>query len=384
MESEPRVVMLESGGWGGLAHYTYNLCQALGDAGIDVTLQTRSPFELADLPRSFALREVAATATYGEMTAAVLATVRETGTGILHMQSTISARRDLLWLTRLRWGGCRLVTTAHNVLPHDESERNALGMRWALRRIYRMSDRIIAHGDDTRRQIVDLFGIEEAKVAVIPLGNYQFATPDHDADEAKAWMGLKPESRLILAFGAIRVYKGVPDLVDAFAEIADQFPDTHLAIVGKPIRVEPDDYRRQIEELGLTSRVTFRPEYVPFADIGRYFAACDIAAYPYRAINQSAALQLAYGSARPVVATAVGELSSTVRDGWNGLLVPPADPSALAAALRHLLSLDAAELRAMGQRSLEIAEQEHGWDEVAETTAQLYRALQAPNKDSAR
>ena len=115
--------------------------------------------------------------------------------------------------------------------------------------------------------------------------------------------GLGADQLVPLAFGAMREYKGIPELITAFAEIAPEHPDSRLLIVGKPIRVDVGEYREQLREAGLGDRVTLRPEYVPLGDIGDYFAACDVAVYPYRHINQSGALQLAYGAGRPVVAS---------------------------------------------------------------------------------
>lgn len=371
----PRVVVLESGGWGGLAHYSYNLAEALAAAGCEVTLQTGGPFELEALPRAFALRTFDPAATYSQRWHETRHTLTDTGSAVLHLQSTISARRDWLWLYRLKARGFRLVVTVHNVLPHDRAEREALGMRWAFARIYRMSDALIAHGEETRRQLIEDFGVPAERVHVIAHGDFAFAAGHHDRDTARAAFGLSGGARMLLAFGALRDYKGIPELIDAFAAVAGEFPEARLFIVGKPIRVDPAEYRRRIARHGLDERVVLRDEYVPFEDIGAYFAACDVAVYPYRNIYQSGALQLAYGAGRPVVATRVGELAATVREGVNGLLVPPNDPAALAGALRDMLSRSTDELRAMGDRSRELAGSHHSWSDAARQTFEVYRRV---------
>lgn len=367
--------MLETGGWGGLAHYAYNLAQALAAAGCGVTLQTAAPFELDELPRAFALRTFPAAASYAERWRATRATLEETGAGILHLQSTISARRDWFRLARVKSAGYRLVLTVHNVLPHDTSEREALGMRWAFARIYRMSDALIAHGDDTRRQLIEGFGVAPDRVHIVALGDFSFAAGGHERADARAALGLDEDAVMLLSFGALRDYKGIPELIDAFAEIAGELPAARLFIVGKPIRVDVAEYRQRIEQHGLVDRITLRDEYVPFDEIGLYLAACDVAVYPYRHIYQSAALQLAYGAGLPVVATRVGELESTVQHGVNGLLVPPRDKEALAGALRDMLSRPVQELREMGECSRQLAGRHHSWEEAARKTVEIYRSL---------
>lgn len=370
-----RVVMLESGGWGGLAHYSYNLGNALAEIDCQLTLQTRSPFELASLPRNFELCTFGADSSYADRWRAVRATLSGGEAGLLHLQSTISARRDWLHLARIRRGGVRLVVTAHNVLPHDPAERDAAGMRWAFGRIYGMSDAIIVHGEDTRDRLLDAFRLNAERITVIPHGDYGFATGSTSPRDARAALGLDDDSLVLLAFGALREYKGIPELIDAFGAIAEEFEKARLLIVGKPIRVDTDAYRRRIEQRGIADRVTLRDEYVPFEEIDRYFAACDVAVYPYRSIYQSGALQLAYGAGRPVVATRVGELTTTVRDGWNGVLAPPEDAEGLAAALRDILSRSGAERREMGERSRRLAREQHSWADAARATVNLYRAV---------
>jgi glycosyltransferase involved in cell wall biosynthesis len=375
---EASIVMLESGGWGGIAHYSYNLCQALEEAGCGVTLQTGAPYELDTMPRGFELKTFEPKSTYSDRWKTLRATLGTAGADLLHLQSTISARRDWLRLARLRRTGVRLVTTAHNVLPHDREERDAFGMRWAFGRIYKTSAGIIVHGEETKRQIMEMFDIPEHRLAVIPHGDYGFAAGSLDRSESRRRLGFAQTDLLILAFGAMREYKGIPDLIDAFAAIAADIPAARLLVVGKPIRADPDDFRRRIADLDLGDRVTLRPEYVPFADIGNYFAACDVAAFPYRDIYQSGAIQLAYAAGRPVVATRVGELTTTVRDGWNGLLAPPADPVALANALRDMLSRSHEERDRMGRRSLQLAAEQHSWSDAAAATLELYRRVAGP------
>ena len=275
-----------------------------------------------------------------------------------------------------------LVFTAHNVLPHEGEERDATGMRLAYRLIYALSDAIIVHSENVRMELFRQFSPSPEKIAVIPHGDYIFADKDSRTDptEAKAWLGVPPDGRLILAFGTIRTYKGVPDLIKAFARVARVVPDAYLAIVGKPIGIDLEVYRALIERHDLNHHIIFRPGYVPFEDIARCFQAADIAAFPYRAIAQSGALQLAYAFAKPVVVTRVGALPETVQNGRNGLVVPPSNPHALADALIHLLNQEADELLEMGQRSLTLAQTQHSWEEIAYKTKALYGQLLSERK----
>lgn len=370
--------MIEPGGWGGICHYTYNLCQHLACRGCQVTLVSGTPYELESLPRSFRLEScIPASAPYLRKLRTILHHLRVERPDILHIQGTFSTRRDWLSLILLRHFRLPVIFTAHNILPHETRERRAVGMQLAYRLLYHLVDGVIVHGRTAKKDITGLFRLAPAKIAVIPHGDYTFADTGSPLkpSEAKRWLGLPPHCRVVLSFGAIRDYKGIPDLIDAFAQIVTEFPDAFLAIVGKPTGIDPELHLAHIQRLGLQDRVVFKPEYVPFKDIGRYFRAADIAVFPYRAICQSGALQLAYAFAKPVIVTSVGALPETIEDGQNGLVVSPADPRALAGALKHLLALSPAHLQRMGNHSLKLAQSRYSWQKVAEQTIRLHQQL---------
>jgi alpha-maltose-1-phosphate synthase len=83
-----------------------------------------------------------------------------------------------------------------------------------------------------------------------------------------------------------------------------------------------------------------------------------------------------------VVGTRVGGIPEVVVDGETGLLVPPDDPAALAAALNALI-LDPARAAAMGAAGRKRAATEFGWDAIAAQTVQLYDALLSQTKAAA-
>ena len=370
------ILMLETGGWGGICHYSYNLCQALAEQGAQVILLTAQPYELAGRPHAFAVETpFHAAMPYPVQLRSLIAAFRKHQPKILHVQSMFSARRDWLCFALARLWRLPVVLTAHNVLPHDESEKSAPGMHFAYAQIYRFARRIIAHSQDSRRTLQTLFLLDPSKIAVIPHGNYLFAGQPIAQPDARKRLELPAKCPILLAFGAIRPYKGTDDLIDAFARVASQISDAHLVIVGKPIGLDPDIYRHRINALGLTHRITYRPVYVPIEDIALYFSAADIAVYPYHTIYQSGALQLAYAFSRPVVATDVGAFPETIDPGKNGLIVPARNPEKFADALIDLLSRPQDALAAMGAHSRRLADTRYAWPAIAEQTLAIYRSL---------
>jgi len=147
--------------------------------------------------------------------------------------------------------------------------------------------------------------------------------------EAKKRLGL--EGRTVLFFGYVRPYKGVHNLLDAFAKVSARLNAT-LVIVGE--FYEPSrPYVEHIERLELGQAVRLVDRYVSDEDVGLYFSAADVVILPYVSATQSGVVQIAFAFDTPVISTAVGGIPEVVKDGVNGLLVPPSDPEALAAAI---------------------------------------------------
>ena len=83
----------------------------------------------------------------------------------------------------------------------------------------------------------------------------------------------------------------------------------------------------------------------------------------------------------PVVATAVGGMLDTVRDGHTGRLVPPRQPAALASSIRELLE-NPASRAAMGRAGSERARTKYAWERVAELTERSYGSARAATRRS--
>ena len=175
----------------------------------------------------------------------------------------------------------------------------------------------------------------EGRFAGTPLAVHPLpgdAPPDADRDAARARFGLAPATVAVLSFGLIRPYKGVEVLLDAVARIPRSVPLTVL-LAGEPWGGLGAALERRLRAADLAGRVVASLGWVPEAETGAWFAAADAVALPYRSATGSAVAAQALAAGLPLVASAVGGLADVVEDGVNGLVVPPSDPGALAAAL---------------------------------------------------
>jgi glycosyltransferase involved in cell wall biosynthesis len=227
-----------------------------------------------------------------------------------------------------------VVYLCHNVLPHDRSPVDRALARWGLG----VADAFLLQ---SREDLATLQGLVPGAVASVhPHPTYtQFVKGAPTRDDARRQLGA--EGRVLLFFGLVRAYKGLPNLLRAFAIVSKRLPAT-LFVVGE-FYDDRAPYDELIAELGIGEGVRIVDRYIPDEEVATYFSAADLVVLPYQSATQSGIVQTAFAFGRPVVVTAVGGLPDVVRDGVTGYVVPPEDPPALAAAVERFFVEDAAQ-----------------------------------------
>jgi glycosyltransferase involved in cell wall biosynthesis len=175
-----------------------------------------------------------------------------------------------------------------------------------------------------------------ARFAVIPNGVdlERFATPVPPC-RMRDEFDIPRGAPLVGVVARLEPEKGHRYLVEAMPMILETAPDAWLAIVGEGS--EADALRAQAASLGgrASERIIFTGRR---DDVSAVLADLTVAALPSLREAQGISILEAMARRRPVVASAVGGIPEVITDGVDGLLVPPADPSALAAAIGSLLA----------------------------------------------
>ena len=194
--------------------------------------------------------------------------------------------------------------------------------------------------------------------------------PELDGGVCRRELGIPAEAPVIGMVGRLAPEKGHADLIEAVAKVVGDFPALRVVLVGKG-RSEPD-IRAQIERLGLrehfiiTGFRTDVPELVAMFDI--------FTLTPTSGESLGTSILEGFLMEKPAVATDVGGVCQSVRDGETGFLVPPHAPERLADSYRRLLN-DPELGRKMGRRGREMALAEFGAEALADQTEQLYQHL---------
>jgi glycosyltransferase involved in cell wall biosynthesis len=168
-------------------------------------------------------------------------------------------------------------------------------------------------------------------------------------------------------------YKGLPDLLRAFAELSGSIPGALLEVVGSGAAVVA--HERLAHQLGIADRLVFTGR-LDDEELAQAYRRARVLALPTHYDSFPSVLVEAMASGRPVVSTRVGGIPSLVAEGRHGLLVEPGDIAGLTSALSSILC-DHALAQRLGKAGRDHVTAELSWERQADRTADVFaRALE--------
>lgn len=382
MPAKQRVAMIEPvGGHGGMDYYDFGLCAALAANDVNVILHTCDETAIpADCQYEVrhSYRNI-----YGESpvwkrglvflekSARVLWSACREKRRIVHFHFFFIGPLQAFNVIAAKLLGRRIVITAHDVESFvDELEIPRLSL-W----IYRLADRVIAHNQVSRQELIDKIRVKPAKIAVIPHGNYLHTLAKMpDKADARRTLGIKEDAEVLLFFGQIKDVKGLDILLSAMPALLSNIPSAILLIAGKPWKSDFARYAEQIEALGLQANCVCHTKFIPDDVVGTYFAAADVVVLPYRRIYQSGVVLMAMSYGKPVVVSSLPGMLEIISDGESGRVFRAGDVENLSEVLQETLcSKVAAE--ELGKKGFEKAKNDFDWLAIGAATRNVYEAL---------
>jgi len=371
-----------TGDAGGLNVYVVETSRRLADLGVEVEVFTRATSSdlppVVELVPGVTVRHVTAGPFEGlgkedlpaqlcALTSGVLRAEAAQEPGwydVVHSHYWLSGQVG--WLVAERWG-VPLVHTAHtlakvkNLALADGDAPEPLRRAVGEAQVVAAADRLVANTSQEARQLVELYDADVERVVTVapgvdlkhfrpgdagdsPAGDPQAGDPragDSPA-AARARLGIASDAQLLLFVGRLQPLKAPDVLLRAAARLVEQEPSRRgrlvVGVVGGPSGNgldEPASLRALAAELGLPARFEAPSDTDRLRD---WYLAADVVAVPSH--NESFGLVAleAQACGTPVVATDVGGLRTTVRDGVSGLLVPGHDPGRWALALADAMA----------------------------------------------
>jgi D-inositol-3-phosphate glycosyltransferase len=242
-------------------------------------------------------------------------------------------------------------------------------------RLARQADRIICASQHEKHLLARLYDADPDRIAVVPCGVDLDLFRPQDKEAARRALGplLAGDERIILFVGRIEPLKGLDILINAVAQLGEE-SDFYVLIVGGDRRSRQQVSRLQemASDLGIGERVCFLGA-VDHEQLPLYYNAADVCVVPsyYESFGLVALEAMACGT--PVVASRVGGLTGTVRDGETGYLISWRCPEPFAERLELLLGNETLRRR-FGEAARE-AVAHYRWANVAEAAVGLYREL---------
>jgi D-inositol-3-phosphate glycosyltransferase len=298
--------------------------------------------------------------------------IRKEKIDIVHYQF-FRRKSEIFYFLFLKALRVKLVFTAHNILPHERSKSDY----FLKKLVYKNANAIIVHTDYIRTKLLSMFKVNEKKVFIVPHGNFDVYLPSAKIsyEEARERLEIKPEDNVLLFFGYIREYKGLDLLLAAFENAAKANKNLKLLIAGNPqsegLRKTYEDQINSLSMNGLNGRITAHLKFIPAEEVAYYLTASDVVALPYKNIDHSGIVHLAYSFQKPIIATNVGDFPEAIEDGRSGYVLKSNTTKELTEKIIETFS-DAEKLKLMGAYAKYLNDTKYSWGEIASRTIDVY------------
>jgi glycosyltransferase involved in cell wall biosynthesis len=251
--------------------------------------------------------------------------------------------------------------TIHDPQYHQGSDSKNMKRRYRryLRDMRDRCDGVFVHGQLLKQQLQSLLPRLQDRVWVVPHG----PLGPQQANALTDW-----EPGVVLFFGRMEEYKGLDMFIAAIRQLADEGKPVKGIAAGRGADLDRHRHRLSHPAFELIER------YIPREQTINLFRRANVVVLPYKEGTQSGVAAMAMGFGRAVVATRVGSLPELVIDGQTGIIVPPGEVSALAAAIWRLVS-NRRECEDLSRRSHAASRGEYSWAKVAELTVVGYARL---------
>ena len=388
---------------GGMNVYVRDLTRELGRLGIHVDVFTRSqdehvPHVLHDLGFGNRVVHIPAGPEVPFPKRELARYIPQFVEGISKFAEDKGIKYDLIhshyWMSGLaagalsdQWSQVPILQMFHtlgemkNRVARNESEKEGAYRLDGEREVLVRSNQIIAATLAEQAQLEWLYKADVRKITIIPPGvdtSHFYPIP---ADEARQFIGLAPDARMILFVGRIEPLKGVATLIQAVAclRLKNLKEPVHLAVIGgdpeagsAEISQEMVRLQNMCDELTIGKMVVFLgkrgQDTLPY-----YYSAAEVVVMPshYESFGMVALEAMACGT--PVIASQVGGLAFLVQDGVTGYTVPAEDYDALCERLTSILG-DESLRQQMGRNAAKYA-QNYDWEKITKQIVEVYQEL---------
>jgi len=254
----------------------------------------------------------------------------------------------------------KLILEMHEVI--DPLEESILPIRlysrimgrWLMSRV----DAFVVHSNSVKSQVAQIYHINPREVFVVPIGLYEDYKCVSDKNLSRKELEIEEEF-VILYFGLIRKYKGVPYLVEAFNKLPQDIArHSRLVIAGEDWGDETS-LGDMINSSPYKERISYKPQFIPDDVIPRYFSAADVVVLPYLRTAGSGVANIAMAYGKPIITSGLETIKECMANYEGAWFTPAGDSAAIAERLMQIYS------EHKSGKPLIYSPPQNTWDEVA-------------------
>ena len=254
---------------------------------------------------------------------------------------------------------------------HDNYRTDKRPKRRIMNRILsKITDKIVAVSEDVKEDIIRYDSINPSKIDVIPNGiDVERFNPEKNTTDIRKEFSLEDDDIVIGFIGRIVPAKGLEYLLNALPYLKEEFKSIKLLIVGEGSLVEK--LKESAKKNNIFDNILFTGRR---RDIPEILASINIFVMPSIAEGLPNALLEAMAMGKPIVTTEVGGIPEIVKNGFNGLLVPPRDTLSLSKAIKELISNDRLAAK-LGQAARDLVHDNLSIKAIAQKWQSLYLSI---------
>ena len=219
------------------------------------------------------------------------------------------------------------IAIIHNLIPHEKRFFDLFFNRIFLNAY----DGFVVLSASVHTDVLALK--PNAQIKLIAHPPYEGEVGKMTRHEAQLSLGLDTTKKTLLFFGLIRPYKGLLELIHAFAHL----DDTYQLVIAGEVYGDDQMYRDALQQLPHANWF-FHNRYLADSEVDIYFAAADVVVLPYTNATQSGIRAMAFAQRRTVLCTNVGGLAEGLEDNGHGFVLQSLSPVSFAKQVQSLFN----------------------------------------------
>lgn len=360
------------GGHGGMDYYDYGLADGLYKNGVEVFYFTCSATKVL-IPSTAEKKDVFETIwKKGKLLKLffllrgyyrVMKFCKRNDIHITHFQFFHLGFQNVLALYLAKVFGLKRIVTLHDVDSFRSKE-----VKFVQKIGLKLSDKLIVHNSFSKKELLSK-KIDPKKIAVIPHGNYLPFVDPLDYGQRTNSGALK-----LLFFGQIKRVKGLEVLLNAMKLLDEAKIPVNLNVAGRPWGTDAEYYEQLISDLGISTVVDCKFEYIPNEDVVNYFKNADVIVLPYKKIFQSGVLLLAMSYGRVTLNSDLPPFKEIIQDGENGFLFDSENAASLAKKIEIIYN-QKDKLDDVRNNALNVLKSTFDWTNIGQATKSIYESI---------